>query len=224
MTMRLYLDTADRSAAEPLLATGLFAGVTTNPTILQRAHKGVADIPGIYRWAKDAGAAEVFFQSWGTDVPTLVERAERLLELGPDVVLKFVANRAGAAACRVFAARGLPTLLTAIYDPGQAMIAAAAGATYIAPYLGRLNDAGRDGIEEVVTMQRVLAATGSSTKVLLASIRSVPDMVTLAQQGVDCFTMAPAVADQFFADPITAAAADTFEEAVRSTGTAVLPG
>jgi transaldolase len=222
--MRLYLDTADREAAEPLLATGLFAGVTTNPTILQRAGKGVDDIPEIYRWATAAGAGEVFFQSWGTDVPTLVERAERLLDLGPTVVLKFVATQAGASACRVFAARGSQTLLTAIYDPGQAMIAAAAGATYIAPYLGRLNDAGRDGIEEVVIMQRVLAGTGSPTKVLLASIRSVTDMVTLAQQGIDCFTMAPAVASEFFTDPTTAAAAATFEDAVRQTATEVLPG
>jgi len=222
--MRLYLDTADREAAEPLLATGLFAGVTTNPSILQRAGQGVDDIPDIYRWATTAGAGEVFFQSWGTDVDSLVGRAERLLDLGSNVILKFVANQAGASACRVFAGRGQRTLLTAIYDPGQAMIAAAAGATYIAPYLGRLNDGGRDGIAEVVTMQRVLTATGSATKVLLASIRSVSDMVSLARHGVDCFTMAPAVAHHFFTDPTTAAAAETFEEAVRQTAREVLPG
>jgi transaldolase len=222
--MRLYLDTADRDAAEPLLATGLFAGVTTNPSILQRAGKSVDDIPDIHRWATDAGAGEVFFQSWGTDVPTLVERAERLLDLGPTVVLKFVANRAGASACQVFAARGQKTLLTAVYDPGQAMIAAAAGATYIAPYLGRLNDDGRDGIEEVITMQRVLSATGSTTKVLLASIRSVTDMVALAQHGIDCFTMAPAVADTFFSDPTTAAAAAAFEDAAAQRPAGALPG
>ena len=93
------------------------------------------------------------------------------------MVVKFVATRAGSTACAALAARGIPTLLTAIYDPGQAIVAAAAGATYIAPYLGRMNDAGRQGIAEVVAMHEVLVATGSSTKVLLASIRSVPDMV-----------------------------------------------
>jgi transaldolase len=114
-------------------------------------------------------------------------------DLGPEVVVKFVATRAGSAACAALAARNVPTLLTAVYDPGQAIVAAAAGATYIAPYLGRLNDAGRQGITEVVAMHEVLSATHSTTKVLVASIRTVPDMVALASEGVDCFTMAPAV-------------------------------
>jgi transaldolase len=215
--VKLYVDTADRSAAESLLATGLFHGVTTNPTILQRASKGVADLKEIYSWAIDAGAREVFFQAWGEDPATLIERGQRLRDLGGEVVVKFVATRAGSTACAALAARGIPTLLTAIYDPGQAIVAAAAGATYIAPYLGRMNDAGRQGIAEVVAMHEVLVATGSSTKVLLASIRSVPDMVALARHGVDCFTMAPEVAEQFFIDPTTAEAARTFEDAVRET-------
>ena len=217
--MKLYVDTADRSAAESLLSTGLFAGVTTNPTILKRASKGVGDLPEIYRWAIEAGAREVFLQAWGEDPVTLIKRGQRLRDLGREVVVKFVATRAGATACAALAAKGIPTLLTAIYDPGQAIIAAAAGATYIAPYLGRLNDAGRQGIAEVVAMQEVLVATGSSTKVLLASVRSVPDMVALARHGVDCFTMAPDVAEQFFTDPTTAEAARTFEDAIRETST-----
>ena len=215
--MKLYVDTADRAAAESLLVTGLFHGVTTNPTILQRAAMGVADLRGIYRWAVEAGAQEVFFQAWGEDAATLIERGQQLRDLGREVVVKFVATRAGATACAALAARGVPTLLTAIYDAGQAIVAAAAGATYIAPYLGRMTDAGRDGIAEVLAMHEVLVATGSTTKVLLASVRSVPDMVTLARHGIDCFTMAPAVAEQFFTDPTTAEAARVFEEAIRET-------
>jgi TalC/MipB family fructose-6-phosphate aldolase len=215
--LRLYIDTAERAAAESLLATGLFAGVTTNPTILQRASKGVADVGDIYRWAIDAGAREVFFQAWGEDAGTLIERGQQLRDLGPEVVVKFVATRAGSAACAALAARNVPTLLTAVYDAGQAIVAAAAGATYIAPYLGRLNDAGRQGISEVLAMHEVLTATHSNTKVLVASIRNVSDVVALARQGVDCFTMAPAVAEEFFADPATAEAARSFEEAVRDT-------
>ena len=215
--MKLYVDTADRAAAESLLATGLFHGVTTNPTILQRASMGVADLHDIYRWAVEAGAQEVFFQAWGEDAATLIERGQQLRDLGREVVVKFVATRAGSTACAGLAARGIPTLLTAIYDPGQAIIAAAAGATYIAPYLGRMNDAGREGIAEVVAMHEVLVATGSRTKVLLASVRSVPEMVALARRGVDCFTMAPAVAEGFFTDELTADADRAFEQAVRDT-------
>jgi TalC/MipB family fructose-6-phosphate aldolase len=209
----LYLDTADRSAAEPLLATGLFAGVTTNPTILRRAGLSVPDLPEIYRWAVGAGAREVFFQAWGEDTATLVERGRRLRGLGDEVVVKLVASRAGAAACARLAAEGVPTLLTAVYDAGQAMIAAAAGATYIAPYLGKLQDAGRAGVAEVIAMHEVLTATGSATRVLLASVRDVPSMVRLAQAGVGCFTMGPAVAEQFFTNELTAEAVRTFEDA-----------
>jgi transaldolase len=215
--VRLYLDTADRAAAEDLLSTGLFTGVTTNPTILQRAGLGVAAAPDIYRWATAAGAREVFFQAWGEDSDTLLERGLALRALGPEVVVKLVASRAGATACAALSARGVPTLLTAVYAPGQALVAAAAGATYIAPYLGRLEDAGRDGLAEVTAMQEVLAATGSATKILLASIRDVASMVSLARVGVDCFTMGPAVAEEFFADELTAAAVAAFEDAVRAT-------
>ena len=215
--MRLYLDTADRAAAESLLATGVFAGITTNPTILQRASLGVADIPQIHHWASAAGAREVFFQAWGEDPATLVQHGHQLRELGDNVVVKLVASRAGAAACAELAAAGVPTLLTAVYAPGQALVAAAAGATYIAPYLGRLQDAGRDGVGDVLAMHELLAATGSATKVLVASIRDVPAMVTLARHGIGCFTMAPAVAEQFFADKLTAEAVRAFEDAVRVT-------
>lgn len=215
--MRLYLDTADRAAAEDLLATGLFAGVTTNPTILRRAGAGVADIPDIYRWATAAGAREVFFQAWGEDTPTLIKRGQELRELGDRVVVKLVASRAGSAACARLAADGVPTLLTAVYDPGQAIVAAAAGATYIAPYLRKLNDAGRDGIGDILAMHELLAATASTTKILLASIPDTPAMVILARHGVDCFTVGPAIAEQFFADELTADAVRIFEDAVAAT-------
>jgi TalC/MipB family fructose-6-phosphate aldolase len=215
--MRLYLDTADRAAAEGLLATGLFAGVTTNPTILQRSGLGVAAAPDIYTWTTAAGAQEVFFQSWGLSTGELVERGLRLRELGDEVVVKLVASRAGSAACATLARQGVPTLLTAVYNPGQAIVAAAIGATYIAPYLGRLDDSGRDGRAEVTAMQEVLRATGSTTEILLASIRDVPSMVALARVGVRHFTMAPAVAEQFFTDDLTAAAVTAFEDAVRAT-------
>ncbi len=212
--MHLYLDTADRAAAEPLLATGLFTGVTTNPTILQRASLGISDIADIYRWAVSAGARELFFQAWGEDTATLVQRGQQLRELGSEVVVKLVASRAGSAACAELAARGIPTLLTAVYAPAQAVVAAAAGATYIAPYLGKLQDAGRDAMADVITMHEILLATGSQTKVLLASLRDVPAIVAFARHGVEHFTMGPAVADQLFADKLTIEAVRTFENAV----------
>jgi transaldolase len=212
--MRLYLDTADRAAAEPLLATGLFAGLTTNPTILDRAGLGVGDIEDVHAWARSAGAGEIFLQTWGPDTEALVERGHQLRSLGTDVVVKVAASRQGAAACARLASEGIPTLLTAVHAPGQAMVAAAAGATYLAPYLGKLDDAGRDGIGTVTAMQELLHATGSTTKILLASVRDVSSMVTLARRGVDCFTMGVPVAEAFFDDELTAEAVVRFDDVV----------
>jgi transaldolase len=217
--VHLYLDTADRARAEDLLGTGLFAGVTTNPTILKRSGLGVGDAREIHAWTTAAGAREVFFQAWGDDAGTLVERGERLRDLGSEVVVKVVASRAGASACAQLAARGIPTLLTAVYAPAQALVAAAAGATYIAPYLGRLNDAGRDGLADVTAMHEALTATASATRILVASIRDVASMVTLARRGIDCFTMGAEVAESLFNEHLTAAAVNAFEDDVRAMST-----
>jgi transaldolase len=98
-------------------------------------------------------------------------------------VVKVVASKEGAAACATLAAEGIPTLLTAVYAPGQVMVAAAAGATYVAPYLGKLDDAGLDGIAVVTAMQEMLEATGSRCKILLASVRDVAAMVRAGPSG-----------------------------------------
>src|SRR3954447_9631132 len=112
--VRLYLDTADQDAAEALLGTGLFTGLTTNPTILQRASRGVADIPDIYEWATASGAREVFFQAWGQDTGTLVERGRALRELGDEVVVKRAASRAGLPGGVERVPEGSPPLLPGV--------------------------------------------------------------------------------------------------------------
>ncbi len=210
--MRLYLDTADREIATDLLATGVFRGLTTNPTILRRAGLDVGRVPEVYRWAVDAGCREVFLQAWGPDRPTLAARARQLRELGPEVVVKLPASREGVSVCAELAAEGVPTLLTAVYSPGQAVLAAAAGARYLAPYLGRLNEAGRDGGAEVGAMQEVLTAAGGDTQILLASLRDVPSLVVMARIGVPCFTLSAGLARALFEDDLTAAAVRTFED------------
>lgn len=209
--MKLYIDSADRTAAVHLLGTGVFAGLTTNPTILQRAGQTIHDIPEIHRWARDAGAREIFFQAWGDTAQELTERGLRLRDLGDDVVVKVPASRAGATACAALSAQGVPTLLTAVYTPAQAMIASAAGADFIAPYLGKLGDAGRNALAEVGSMQRLLTATGSRTRVLAASIRDLPSMVSLAELGVECFTFGAAIGERFFTEPLTELAIETFD-------------
>ncbi|MEV6637044.1 transaldolase family protein [Actinoplanes sp. NPDC051470] len=116
--MRLYLDTADRTAAENLLATALFTGVATNPTIPQRAELGGSAIPDIYRWATRAGSKEVFSQAWGEDPATLVRRGRELRSRGTEVVVKLAASRAGTQACAELAAEAVRSLERAARSAG----------------------------------------------------------------------------------------------------------
>jgi TalC/MipB family fructose-6-phosphate aldolase len=213
--LRLYVDSANRDAAEPLLATGIFLGLATNPTLLEKESLGPTDLDTIYAWASAAGAREVFFQAWGGGGNALVDCGLKLREIGPNVTVKVPATRAGVSAAAQLARLGHPVLLTAVYNAAQGLVAAAAGARYVAPYLGRMGDAGRDGMAEVVAMQRALTAVGADTEILVASVRSIESVVQLAQEGVSCFALAPSVAVELFADPLTDEAAEVFEAAAQ---------
>lgn len=212
--LRLYADTAVREDAARLLELGIFRGLTTNPLLLARAGLGADDLPGVVDWAVGLGAEEVFCQAWGTTAADLVARGEQLHALAPDVVaVKVPATRPGTEAAAVLAGRGIPVLLTAVYSAPQAVLAAAAGCAYLAPYLGRMADAGRPAHEETIAMHRLLTAAGAATRLLVASIRTPADVVRLATEGVGCFALQPPVAEAFFADPLTRRAAEEFERA-----------
>lgn len=216
MTIRLYIDTASREEAEPVLASGLCYGLTTNPLLLHQSRIPPTEFGTLYEWATDAGAQEVFFQTWGVNVADMVDRGRQLRNIGERVVVKVPATRDGVTATATLAAEECPTLLTAVYSAPQALLAGAVGATYIAPYLGRMGDAGRDGLSEVTAMQRALRGTGSTTQILAASVRSTNDMVHLASEGVRCFTISPGLVATLFADPLTQAATEAFEQAARN--------
>ncbi|MGD1896589.1 MAG: transaldolase family protein [Phormidesmis sp.] len=135
--LRLYLDTAEVSAWKNWLPTGLFYGVTCNPTLVERA--GVAcdveTLTGLSRQALDLGAEEVHLQSWGSDLETLVATGKALSRISRRVLVKLPATQSGIRAARFLIQAGIPVTVTAVYEVHQALIAAALGASYIAPFL-----------------------------------------------------------------------------------------
>lgn len=209
MNYRIYVDSADERAVRELLAAGIIAGVTTNPTILKRSSQTGADIPRLYSAWHAAGAEEIFFQAWGVDREALLEQGRRLGDLGDDVVVKVPATRDGFLVAGELLAGGTPVLLTAVYSTAQAIAAASIGARYIAPYLGRLEDSGRDGQAEIGRMAAALM--GTQTDVLAASVRSPAAIVSLAERGVRYFTAAPDVIWGLMDDPESISAAVVFE-------------
>ncbi len=215
--IRLFLDTADTTQWQNWLPTGLFYGVTTNPLLLERSQVtcSVEKLKDLARQAFNLGAKEVQLQTWGTSVDALVKTGKLLAAISPHIVVKVPITRIGAEAASQLIAQGIRITLTGVYAVHQVLIAAALGADYAAPYLGRINDLGRNGRDDLVAMQREIAGVGSATRILVASIRSVDDIAFLATQGLDTFTFSPAIAQAFFDVTATNQAASDFEQAAR---------
>lgn len=219
MALRLFLDSADPQAWQQWLPSGLFHGVTTNPTLLRRANQPCS-LPGLAELSPLAlshGIAELHLQAWGSTASEMLECGQALATLAPGrIAVKLPVTQRGAAVARDLGRAGVPVTFTACYEPHQVLIAAALGAAYIAPYLGRINDQGRDGAAEVVAMQRSLEGVGSSVRLLVASLRQPHDITRLAGAGLNTFTISPELASALFRCEATAAASAQFERDAQS--------
>ncbi|MFE4108031.1 transaldolase family protein [Almyronema epifaneia] len=214
-TLRLFLDCADPPQWTDWLATGLFYGITTNPLLLARSGTACS-LDKLHSLAETAfalGAQEVQLQTWRDTVPALVERGQQLAAGDRRIVVKVPITQLGTLAATKLIQQGIRVTLTAVYAPQQVLMAAALGADYAAPYLGRINDLSGQGRETLVTMQQAIAALLSPTRLLVASIRSIEEVTFLATQGLNTFTLAPAIAAEFFNVAATQQATADFERA-----------
>ncbi|MBK8166680.1 MAG: transaldolase [bacterium] len=217
---RLFLDSADVGAWERLLPTGIFHGVTTNPLLLARAGLPctVETLADLAARARAFQVREIQLQTWGTGDEDMARTGTRLADLATGataVIVKVPATADGFRAAARLRQAGVEVTLTAVYAPGQVLAAAALGAAYAAPYLGRLDDAGRDGRQVLLAMQAILAGSGAGTRLLAASLRAAERVTDLAGAGLDTFTFGPEVADALLHDGLSAAAAAEFARAAQ---------
>lgn len=213
---RLYVDHANVDTVSRFLRCGIVHGVTTNPSILERGERRADEIPELYRRWEAEGARELFFQTWGSDTASLLRNAEGIRALGDLAVVKVPATREGFAAAATLVSDGASVLVTAVYSVAQALMAASLGVRYIAPYLGRLNDAGFDGEALIAQMQMV--CEGSQTDVLAASLRAPSDITALRLLGISYFTAAPEVIEAMLAHELSDRSAGEFEAAMARLG------
>ncbi|MEM8805339.1 MAG: transaldolase family protein [Cyanobacteria bacterium P01_G01_bin.38] len=218
--LHFYLDTADVTAWESWMPTGLFYGVTSNPLLLERANVDctILSLTHLAHRAFELGAREVQLQAWGSTVEALVSIGEQLAALDTRVVVKVPITRLGTTAAAQLTQLGVRVTLTAVYSVHQVLIAAALGAEYVAPYLGRINDLGKDGRALLAQMQQALNGVQSPTRILTASIRNVEDISRLATQGLDTFTFSAKIASAFFDVKATSDATEDFERAAQAMG------
>ena len=216
--MDLYIDTADIAAWNDLMPTGMFRGITTNPLLAQRAglHYPEIDWGEMARRAADLGAVELHGQVYGP-AEGFADWAAAFYEhgraAGIRTVVKVPLVEEAIREMPRIKALGGPILMTAAFGAKQMFVAVALGAQYIAPYFGRMLECGMPAFQALAQMRAIGEAAGGATRVLVASLRDTGQMAQLAQDGQDCFTIAPKLAHALMNDPGTVAAVAEFERA-----------
>ena len=214
----LYLDSADLGALKNVLPHPLVYGVTTNPTLFKKAGLMRRDLAAFVSDILAAGVRAVHLQAVGHTRDELIASGLEHAQLAASgsgepgrIVVKLPATREGFAAAAKLTAEGVRVTVTAVYRPEQVLLAASAGASYAAPYLGRLQDGGHDGLAVVGQMQALLERYAvTPTRLLVASVRSRETVVQLLELGVGSITLPPALFAELLSCPETDEAAATF--------------
>jgi transaldolase len=216
-SLRLYVDSAEEKDWRHYLPTGIFYGVTTNPKLLNQTGIGftIDRLAILAQTAFELGANEIHLQVWGRETEQMLRIGRELVGIDERVMVKVPITPAGILCARQLISEGSYVTLTAVHSARQALIAIALGAKYAAPYLGRMTDGGLNGIEEVTSMVRIIAAMDSPLRLLVASIRQTAELKTLAERGLNTFTLLPKIIDELLENELTRQAYISFEEAVK---------
>ena len=208
--MKIFLDTATISEVEKLFPTGLIDGITTNPTLIR---KSGAEPDDIYQSFIDLGVKDLSMEVSGT-VGEMYEEAQRLVDkFGKDVTtIKLPMTSDGLLVCRQLSKQLVRTNVTLIFTIPQAVLAAKAGATYVSPFVGRLDDQQVAGLEVVRGIAGLYAQKGVRTQVLAASIRDVHRAVRSWYNGADIVTMPPSVFEGMYRHILTDKGLEIFEQ------------
>lgn len=217
--MQLFLDTADVAQLKDLAATGLVDGVTTNPTLIAKAGRPmlevIAEICDIVEGPVSAEVAAVESQA-------MIAEGRKLASVATNVVVKVPLTREGLIATHAFAREGIQTNVTLCFSAPQALLAAKAGASYISPFIGRLDDYGAVGAELISEIRAIYDNYDFDTEILAASIRTGAHVTAAAIAGADCATIPPAVFETLFKHPLTEIGLKTFLSDWEKTGQSIL--
>jgi len=199
--MKIFVDTVDVDEVTAAKALGLADGVTTNPTLIQKSGKDFKKtIIEIAELIDGPVAAEVV----GTDAETIVQEGRDLAGWAPNVTVKIPITREGLEAVKIFSSQGISTTVTLIFSPTQALLAAKAGATYVCPFVGRLDDISTPGMDLVADIVDIYANyTDLKTEVIVASIRTPNHVLESAYMGADAVTIPFQVIEQLMRHPLT---------------------
>jgi transaldolase len=187
--MKFFIDTANLAQIKEAQELGVLDGVTTNPSLMAKEGiKGEANIIKHYVDICNITDGDVSAEVISTDFKGIVEEGEKLAALHPQIVVKVPMIKDGVKALKYFSGKGIRTNCTLIFSSGQALLAAKAGATYVSPFIGRLDDVSVDGLDLIAQMRLIFDNYGFETEILAASIRHPVHIIKCAELGADVAT------------------------------------
>jgi transaldolase len=218
--MKFFIDTANLDEIRELATTGLLDGVTTNPTLIAKSGRNMLDA---IKEICDVVPGDVSAEVTATEYQSMVREGQRLAKIAKNVVIKVPLTMEGLKACKTFRHEGIKVDVTLCFSAAQALLAAKAGATYISPFVGRLDDIGHDGMALIADIVAIYKSFPSiETEVLVASVRNPGHVVTAAKMGAHVATLPPAVLKQMFQHPLTDKGLKAFLDDWAKTGQSIL--
>ena len=202
--MRFFIDTADLDQIQEAKALGILDGVTTNPSLMAKSGiTGAKNIEDHYKAIAAMVDGDVSAEVISTDYEGMIREGEYLASLAPNIVVKVPMIKEGVKAIRYFTDNGIKTNCTLVFSAAQAILAAKAGATYISPFVGRVDDINWDGIALIEEIAEIYAIQMYDTEILAASIRSSKHIVQAAKAGADIATCPLSTINGLFKHPLT---------------------
>ena len=206
--MKIFLDTADTEVIRKYFETGLVDGVTTNPSLIMKSGR---DPEEVYQEIKDIGVKDISMEVMGNFVEMYAEGSRLSQKFGDVCTVKVPCTREGLRVCKALSDEGVKVNVTLIFCASQAILAAKAGATYVSPFVGRLDDQSVAGLEVVRSITGLYQIHGIRTQVLSASIRSVQRVVRSYYNGAQIVTMPPKIFDQMYDHILTDKGMEIFD-------------
>lgn len=187
--MKFFIDTANLSQIKEANELGILDGVTTNPSLMAKEGiKGEAAVMDHYKTICETVDGDISAEVISTDLNGIVEEGKKLAAIHPNIVVKVPMIKDGVKALKWFTDNGIKTNCTLVFSAGQAILAAKAGATYVSPFIGRIDDSGWDGVQLIEQISRIFSIQGFKTMILAASIRNPNHIIECAEAGADVCT------------------------------------
>ncbi|MDJ0686086.1 MAG: fructose-6-phosphate aldolase [Alphaproteobacteria bacterium] len=217
--MKFFIDTAEIDEIRDLAATGLVDGVTTNPSLIAKSGRNFLDVVAEIC---DVVDGPVSAECVALDHETMLKEGRKLAEIADNIAVKVPLTPDGLKTCRVLAEGGTMVNVTLCFSAAQALLAAKAGATFISPFVGRLDDIGQDGLSLIAEICEIYANYDFPTEVLVASVRGPLHVAAAARMGAGVATLPPNVLRAMFKHPLTDKGLAAFLDDWAKTGQTIL--